>query len=266
MSQVDPARILYLNRTAEMGGAEQSLLVLLRGLDRSRFEPRVLLPFRGPLYDKIRALDIHAEIVPMAKLDRWRPRSYLKTVLSVRRRLVEGGVALLHSNAYLCNQYGLPASRLARVPAVSHVRLILGPRAIRNTLLRHADMLVAVSNAVRDRLLCCGASPDRVEMIYNGVDVQAFSQTYAAKRDIRQELGCSEGDLLLGVLGRVHESKGQDVFIEAMRRLVERVPRSKALVVGGTEIDRSEEFLRNLRQRVRELDLQEAGLLHALHG
>ena len=193
----------------------------------------------------------------MAKLDRWRPRSYLKTVLSVRRRLVEGGVALLHSNAYLCNQYGLPASRLARVPAVSHVRLILGPRAIRNTLLRHADMLVAVSNAVRDRLLCCGASPDRVEMIYNGVDVQAFSQTYAAKRDIRQELGCSEGDLLLGVLGRVHESKGQDVFIEAMRRLVERVPRSKALVVGGTEIDRSEEFLRNLRQRVRELDLQE---------
>ena len=38
-----PARVLFLHPSNELYGADTSLLYLLRGLDRSRFDPYVIL-------------------------------------------------------------------------------------------------------------------------------------------------------------------------------------------------------------------------------
>ena len=46
-------RILYVHNSADRYGASRSLLRLVRGLDRKRFEPTVVLPEEGPLREAL---------------------------------------------------------------------------------------------------------------------------------------------------------------------------------------------------------------------
>ena len=48
-------RILYLHTGAELYGADIVLLTLLEGLDKTRYEPIVVLPLEGPLVAKIKS-------------------------------------------------------------------------------------------------------------------------------------------------------------------------------------------------------------------
>ena len=51
-------KILFFNSGAELYGADYVLLQLVRHLDRSRFEPMVILPYDGPLAQELRALQV----------------------------------------------------------------------------------------------------------------------------------------------------------------------------------------------------------------
>lgn len=49
-------RILFVHQVSTIGGASYCMLSLLKGLDKSRFEPIVMLRDDGPLADEIRKL------------------------------------------------------------------------------------------------------------------------------------------------------------------------------------------------------------------
>lgn len=55
-------KILFIHHSSVIGGASWCLFEILKHLDRSRFDPVVLLSSEGPLSDRIRSLDIPVEI------------------------------------------------------------------------------------------------------------------------------------------------------------------------------------------------------------
>jgi teichuronic acid biosynthesis glycosyltransferase TuaC len=116
---------------------------------------------------------------------------------------------------------------------------------------QRADGIVAVSDALRDRLIELGVLGSRVEVLPNGVDLELFApqDRVAARREL--ELGADE-PIVLSVSSLVR-SKGVDLIIRAVAAL-----RDSTLVIVGegpeaSALQRLTETL-HLRERVRFLD------------
>jgi glycosyltransferase involved in cell wall biosynthesis len=78
-----------------------------------------------------------------------------------------------------------------------------------------SDMTVAVSPAVRERLVKWGVRPRKVAVIPNGVDLTRVEFDATARQKVRAEFGLAPSDYVIGVLGRLDATKQFDMVIEA---------------------------------------------------
>ncbi|MFE1444477.1 glycosyltransferase [Streptomyces sp. NPDC058739] len=96
---------------------------------------------------------------------------------------------------------------------------------------RWARRTVCVSEAERQRGVRAGIAA-RWSVVPNGVDTEAFHP--AAVDTVRASLlpDCDPAAPLVVCVGRLCEQKGQDVLLEAWRRVLRRVPRARLALVG----------------------------------
>jgi glycosyltransferase involved in cell wall biosynthesis len=100
--------------------------------------------------------------------------------------------------------------------------------------LKHADLVVAVSEATADVARRAGVPAERIARVENGVDVEAVrAAALAGRRGARGELCASDDDIVLLCLGRLSPEKGQRVLLEALRDpLLASVSRLVVALVG----------------------------------
>jgi glycosyltransferase involved in cell wall biosynthesis len=114
-----------------------------------------------------------------------------------------------------------------------------------------ADMIVTVSNAMRDELITLGFPAEKIRVIYNGVDPEKYSPQQVSKEkvhEIRQRYGLKEDDLMILFLGRLVWVKGVDKLIGAMPHVLQKIPNAKLVIVGLGEMrDYLEKMAQNLR-------------------
>jgi len=118
--------------------------------------------------------------------------------------------------------HGSDVNEVARHP----LRRILIRRAI-----RRASSVVAVSRALRGRLVSLGTPAEKVHLLYNGVDTKAFRPLDRAWA--RRVLGIPEGDPLVLFSGNLKQAKGPGVFVEALSRLARNGRAPLGIVVGS---------------------------------
>jgi len=85
--------------------------------------------------------------------------------------------------------------------------------AAERTAFADVDLLVAVSEGVRNYVLRCGAPKERVVVLPNGVDVARFSPDVDAS-EVRRRYGL-EGKVVLGFAGSLKPWHGVDQFLRA---------------------------------------------------
>jgi teichuronic acid biosynthesis glycosyltransferase TuaC len=141
----------------------------------------------------------------------------------------------------LAERLGRPAVITARgtdINLISDYRL---PRRWIRWAAERAAGIVAVSEALRARLIELGIAASRIHVLRNGVDLELF-----APRDreaARRELGVSTGGPVLASVGLLVPRKGHDLAIRAMTRL----PEATLLIAGDGPEDAA---LRRLAGRV----------------
>jgi glycosyltransferase involved in cell wall biosynthesis len=262
----EPRNVLYLHTTSEVGGSDVSLLGIVEGLDRARFEPVVALPADGPLVARLEAAGCAVEVVPqMKKLTSRRGLAYLagfalnypfavaRLARLVRRRRID----LVHTNT-IHNLYGVGAARVAGRPHVWHVREIVWQSAavsrLERLLSRLADRVVVTSDAVgamfKDRR---GRPAPNVVKVPNGVDVRAFTPGPSGA-NVWCDLGLPDGAPLVGVACRLDAWKGVDVFLRAAAEVRRSVPGARFIVVGGAIVGQ-EAYERDLQRLAGDLGL-----------
>lgn len=128
------------------------------------------------------------------------------------------------------------AAKLAGVPVVIPRRGIDYPlknrwryRFAYNVL---ATRIIANSVATKHALLrnAPWLAPDRIDVIYNGIDAQPFLQPRA--RDLRTDWGIRPEELLLGFVGQLDERKGIRVLLAAWQRIRKEFPQTRLVLVG----------------------------------
>lgn len=227
------SRILYVDHATALGGAEYSLLLLIKHLDRKAFTP-LLACREGPLAQQARALGIQVEIVPLERLRGvhnpfvllgryWRGVSSLQALIERER------VGLVHSNVMRAGLYASAAAKLSRVPLLWHIRDIHTERWYTWLVCRLSTKAIAVSQAVANHLPCSS----KVEVIPNGLELETYDP-HLEGVTFRQELGLASDVPLVGIVGRTRPWKGQALFLEAASQVVSQNSQARFLVVGET--------------------------------
>ena len=89
-----------------------------------------------------------------------------------------------------------------------------------------------MSGEIRNVLVRWGVKPDRVRVLLNGIDPDAFRRTPGETRRIRNALGIGPGEVVVGAVGRLEPEKRFDVLLEAVARLLPRHPELRLMIVG----------------------------------
>ena len=137
--------------------------------------------------------------------------------------------------SYFCRRFGIPylieplgmyrpIERSFRMKRLWHGTL--GGRFWRN-----AARIVATSEMEQRELVDDGASPKKVVVRYNGIDLESFA-TLPARGGFREKWGIAPEEPLVLFLGRLIPRKGADTLIEAF---AQACPDSGYLVIAGPE-------------------------------
>lgn len=246
-------KILYIMRNMAAGGAEVFLLSMLRKLNRQEFSPEVLGIYGGGALEK-EFEDIGVPTHTMQFRGLADVSNYLALCNLMRSRRYE----IVHTKLFHADLVGRVCGRLAGIPAIiSSIENVhdwtkeCTPRQrVKEWVCRSTAQvnhrIIAVSDMIRETLVHrVGVAPGCIEVIYNGVDIDMFDPR-KVQGSLKQELGLSDKDCLVGIIGALNRNKNQKVLIEAAAQLVD-----KGKVVHVAMIGRGEQ--QDLRRLSEEL-------------
>lgn len=155
------------------------------------------------------------------------------------------GAALFHAHQYTpFFQAMLSRGFLGRRPVLltEHGRHFPDVPSVKRSivnrlLLKKCDRLVGVGGNVRQALIDNEGLPAaRVEVVYNGVDLDQLAEPAAGAKDrIRGEFGFQQEDFVAVQVARLHELKDHLTAVKAMAHAVKICPSLKLLIVGEGE-------------------------------
>jgi len=242
-------KILHVTQTT--GGVETSLLLLLRHLDRSRFELHLACPPETNVGREARVLGVPVFEIPM-----------VRNVHPVSDALALGRLsALLKRERYaIVHGHSAKGGYLARVAArlAGGARTIYHPRAfsylsqqgfarsfflqLERLAVPLTDLVIAASESERRRAIDEVRFPkDRVVMIPNSVDLTEVN----GGSDMDGGAARSGPPVVLTV-GRLSYQKNPEMFVRVAKLVSERRPDVRFVMLGGG-------FAGPLERRVQEL-------------
>lgn len=255
--------IFFYTDSRVLGGAENAMFMLLRSLERSEWEPTLLLEDDeavAPLAARATELGVPVRRIPPMPLGLGGARRVPALVRLLRRERPD--VFHAHMSSPVACKWGLAAAVAARVPAVLgtvQVGAYKPPnhsayRQLR-ALARRVDRYFAVSREIAAELVGeLGWPAEKVEVLYNAVDVERTA--VAAQPGLREQLGGSGTRPLVLTPARLNAQKGHDALLGA----VAEVPDALFLLAGdGPERGRLEALAAELgvSDRVRFLGRRE---------
>ena len=271
-------RVLFISSRSDIAGGEVYLLNVMRHLDRSRFDPIVVIPGAGSFQ---RALDeVRVPSVIVEAHYGWLapplPWYQLMSTMSIRvarlrQLIVEKNVALVHTNS---NQI-LEGALAAKLSGVHHVhmaqvefqpniplyeRFPLDQASFAALMGELSAKVIAVSNQVY-QTFCPPLHKEHVKLIYNGVDFHLLDSSFRNNgHSVRKELGISDHALVITGIGRLNSDKGFDCLLEAAARVIKQEARDTRLLLVGVEEDRL--YAERLRKQTADLGIE--SLVHFL--
>ncbi|HEX7778176.1 MAG TPA: glycosyltransferase, partial [Vicinamibacterales bacterium] len=221
------------------GGPEKTILLGTARADRTRFA--VTVCYLRDLRDSIfgideRARQLHIDYLEVHERHSFDPRIWGRLAAVVRERRID----IVHSHDYKTDLLSLLlARRIGIMPlATAHgwtgqtarERYLYYPAGKR--LLARFPRVIAVSSDIRRELVRHGCREDRVRVILNAIDPDAFQRENGRREAIRQTIGLGPGDVVLGAVGRLERQKRFDLLLEAFAPLSRSRPDLRLAIVG----------------------------------
>ena len=261
-----PRRVLILDTGKEWGGGTESLLELLKRVDRSRYEFTALFSHN---YRKGAGSDVRTEIERLGlrfiqlERPRWSlyskaikeagraalffsldlkkkfvfSRDYAERILPEAKRISEvlktGGFDLLYmNNQPSSNLEGILAAGQAGVPSIQHSRVEVRLNPVEAEAVNsHVSRVICVSKGVMDALIESGVRSEKCVVVYNGIDPGLKpGRGGGGGGGGRGEINAGGSALVIGTVGSLIKRKRVELLLEAASMLKGIV--RKCVIVG----------------------------------
>jgi glycosyltransferase involved in cell wall biosynthesis len=242
-SSLKGTRVLMFIQTLDLGGSETQCVEVARQLKEEGYDITVgCLRADGPLKARLNECGLECVEFPV-RASLLRPKAALQMlnlVAFIRRRRFN----VVHTNDLYSNLFVIPAAWLARVPVIISSRRDLGRwwwyTPVRRKILKRVQELstriLVNSEAVRQELLLRdGFTPDKIHVVYNGIDAQRYIQATADREHLFP--GLSQNHKLIITVANMHTgAKGHGDLIEAALNVRKTYPEARFLLAGDGEM------------------------------
>jgi glycosyltransferase involved in cell wall biosynthesis len=227
-------RILRIITRLNVGGPARQALMLSKSLEQWGFRSDLVFGSEGAKEGSFQASNVRHFHVPSLKrsID---PASDLRAAVELGRLIRSRAPHVVHTHLAKAGALGRLAAKRARVPVTVHTfhghvlegyfpgaanRALL---AIERALAKRTDALIAVSKVVRDELLALGVGrPSQWHVIPVGLSLASYMTDDLDTEQARHLLGLPDGQLLVGIVGRLVPVKDVDTFLDASARVAAR--------------------------------------------
>lgn len=228
-------KIVFIDETVQIGGAEINLLQMLPLLVQAGWEPVVVLPGKGPIIDKLDTLGVSYRVVPGGPF--YSVSSYagnhkipnlfawfltfvngIRWMLALQREIRKISPRLVQTVSLLAHIFGGWAARRAGYPLVAHVQDIVAQGSgfgIYSRIFqfwgRHIpSRLVCISPLVARQFNKDVRISSKTLVIWNMIDTKKFSPL---------ELTREQNKIKIGTVARLARWKGQSVALQVAAAL-----------------------------------------------
>lgn len=261
-------RVLFVDHTAKLGGAELSLLAVAEAF---RETSRVVLFEDGPFHSRLRQKGVDVTVLPavtaLEGIHRdgsvtsalWAVPGLMRLAWRLSRLAREYDVLLANSQKSML--VASVAGLMARRPVLWYLRDLMTPEhfgatqrwAAATAAHLFVSRVIANSHATAEGLVASGGPSGRIAVVHNGIDGRPFrTVTDAEVAAVRRELDLPASGVV-GVFSRLAEWKGQHILLEALRSL----PDVTALLVGEALFPEDEQYADRLRADVERWGLSD---------
>ncbi len=229
-------RVLFASWYTGLGGGETDLLTLADRLDRSRYEPHLLLPAEGPLSERWRGAGLPVHILPYRGASVYFIPAVWERFPVVRRMtelLRQQKIALIQSDYHTLPLIS-PAARRLGIPLSWTVwGWWFKPKPWQRAFFRRIPVAVARSRAIRDGFL--GDPPfmpaRQMPVVYSGVDTERFRPALDGLA-LRRELGIGAEAPVVAMVARFQPVKGHHRFQALAKLVLAECPDARFIVAG----------------------------------
>lgn len=240
--------------------AHVQLLPLLTGVQNvtlselfnlsDKFEKHVICQSEGPLTKVCHERGYKYHTIP-SLIRNISPLQDLKSFYHLYKCFKENKFDIVHTHSSKTGVLGRLAAKLAKVPVIVHTVHGFPFDSTKNKILRGIYALLELAGAlVSDKIICLheddknicikklGIPDNKIEVLRNGVDLcRFFPADSSSKNSIKQELGISENQLVVGMIGRLWEQKNPHALISSAIDLLQNRDDVVFLFIGEGELE-----------------------------
>lgn len=211
-----------LSTSESTGGANRSLIDLMKSIDRSIIEPMILIRRHGDIEKELARLSIPCSLIPYANavktgnpvkdtIKKHMPHIALKATM---RYLSENNIDIVHNNSVPVLT-GMEAAYRLGIPYICHIRERVQDGLQTEFLnvkqhleiINHASLIIAISDYIKRGY---PLDESRTIILNDGVDAKAYyDEKSIMHRDVVQ----------MSICGCMNSQKGQMIAIKAMECL-----------------------------------------------
>lgn len=230
--------VLIIVTEAIGGGVERLIYDQMHYYNKERFNLHVITLREGYLEKEFSSTPakygcLHA-----------RKRICFRAITKLIHYIEKNNIDIVHTHLYLPDIYGFILKAL-----VPHIKLFTTKHntnqfrknpfwgLLDNLLSMPAACIIAVSQSVKQFISKYEhISPQRIKVIYHGVDVNRFRPA-ADNARTRRSIGLKPNDFVVGIVGRITEQKGHKYLFDAIAELRKKISNIRLLVVGVGELE-----------------------------
>lgn len=219
-----PLRIVHAEVATGFGGQEHRIFKEMRAMrDRGHHLEAICQP-QAMLVPRLRDEGFTVHTVAMGGM-----ANFYKAIFRIRRILKQGRYDVLNTHSRRDTLIAGLAGRIAGTPLIVRTRhLARRPNSLLSyTVIPHR--VTTVSDYVRQGLLDRGVNPGHVATVYSPVEMPAD----IGPSTLRQELGLSDSDIVVGCVAVMRRPKGYNDLVDALEPLMNTRPDVHAVFVGG---------------------------------
>jgi glycosyltransferase involved in cell wall biosynthesis len=233
--------ICFLIRQLNEGGAQRQLLTLLKGMDKAKYDISVLSFYEGGYFsEEIKEIP-NIKYISLKKRGRWDVFVFL---YHLNRQLRQICPDILHAYMDAPNCLSIFLK-----PFMPKTRMVWGVRASNMDLSRYnwlprtvyrfecflsrfADLIIVNSKAGCEHAALQGFPANKMVVIPNGIDTEKFKPGPIRAR-MRSEWGKKDGDILIGLIGRLDPMKDHPTFLKAASLIAKNKENVRFVCVGN---------------------------------
>lgn len=254
-------KIGFFIHTGSISGPNNSLIQLIRKLDKQKYYPTIYSPTFGDAIREFKKMGVKCRIIHNRRIER-NPILYplficelIRTTFKIIYYIYKDKLNIIHINTAVTLSPGL-AAKIVGLPIIWHIRESLKHNTINTLYLKVifnlATSIITVSKSVsRELLKRTNVYSEKLFIIHNGVEPKDYELDYN-KKGKKTSFDLPLNKILIAVPAFLHPAKGHLVLLKAIKYLKEqKVSKDFLVLILGDDPSLNKNYYNILNEYVR---------------